>query len=350
MTPAARWLTRAAIVILAYSTGGSDAAERRLRPIALAATPIASFLPASTEQQFGQLEFRGGLELTSPERQFGSLSGLDFSSDGETLYAVADTGRWFAARPVEKDGRLVGLTDARMGPILNGGGVPLSSKAWGDAEALRIVRSGGHDEALVTFEEVNDLRQFAGDPFVLAGSRPVDLPRAVAGISRDRGLEALAVARPSGPLAGATVLIAERSLDAHGNHRGWIVGGPRAGTFSLKRTANYDVTDAVFLPDGALLVLERSLLLPLGFGMRIRRIAEADLAPGALVDGEVLIEADFRYQIDNMEGLAVRTNAAGETIVAIVSDNNGSLLQRTLLLYFALVPPGGALTPTATAQ
>ena len=37
-----------------------------------------------------------------------------------------------------------------------------------------------------------------------------------------------------------------------------------------------------------------------------------------------------------MEGLAVGTNEAGETIVALVSDDNENALQRTLLLYFAL--------------
>ena len=47
--------------------------------------------------------------------------------------------------------------------------------------------------------------------------------------------------------------------------------------------------------------------------------------------------ADLAYQIDNMEGIAVHRNAAGETIVTLVSDNNFSVLQRNLLLQFALM-------------
>jgi hypothetical protein len=58
---------------------------------------------------------------------------------------------------------------------------------------------------------------------------------------------------------------------------------------------------------------------------------------GALVDGEPLIVADLAYQIDNMEGIAVHRNAAGETILTLVSDDNFSAVQRNLLLQFTLV-------------
>ena len=41
-------------------------------------------------------------------------------------------------------------------------------------------------------------------------------------------------------------------------------------------------------------------------------------------------------QIDNMEGLAVSQDEAGRTILTLVSDDNFSILQRTLILQFAL--------------
>ena len=71
--------------------------------------------------------------------------------------------------------------------------------------------------------------------------------------------------------------------------------------------------------------------------MRIRRIPLSAFKPGALVDGSQLIHADLGFQIDNMEGIAVHKNAQGETIVTLVSDDNFSVLQRSLLLQFALV-------------
>jgi hypothetical protein len=39
-----------------------------------------------------------------------------------------------------------------------------------------------------------------------------------------------------------------------------------------------------------------------------------------------------------MEGLAIKPGPDGETLLLIVSDDNNSVIQRTLLLQFALVP------------
>ena len=59
-------------------------------------------------------------------------------------------------------------------------------------------------------------------------------------------------------------------------------------------------------------------------------------------------------QIDNMEGLAVRSNDRGQTILTLVSDDNGNtFLQRTILLQFALAPravPTPALRPDRNPQ
>jgi len=85
-----------------------------------------------------------------------------------------------------------------------------------------------------------------------------------------------------------------------------------------------------------MLVLERWYQPLRGVGMRMRRIAGRDIRPGALVDGQRLIEADLGFEIDNMEGLSVHQEQ-GRTILTLISDDNFSFLQRTLLLEFELV-------------
>jgi hypothetical protein len=85
------------------------------------------------------------------------------------------------------------------------------------------------------------------------------------------------------------------------------------------------------------LILERHFSFLRGVGMRIRRIPLEAVRPGALLDGTVLIQAGNAHQIDNMEAMAVHKNAAGETIVTLVSDDNFSRLQQTVLLRFALI-------------
>jgi hypothetical protein len=91
------------------------------------------------------------------------------------------------------------------------------------------------------------------------------------------------------------------------------------------------------LPGGDILLLERRFsLLRGGIAMRLRRLPLPDIRPGALVDGPVLFEADMGYNIDNMEGISTHRTAAGDLILTMVSDDNFSFLQRTILLQFKL--------------
>lgn len=68
----------------------------------------------------------------------------------------------------------------------------------------------------------------------------------------------------------------------------------------------------------------------------MRRVALSGVARGGLADGPVLIEADMGYQIDNMEGIGVHRDAKGEIVLTLVSDDNFSPLQRTIVLQFTM--------------
>ena len=104
----------------------------------------------------------------------------------------------------------------------------------------------------------------------------------------------------------------------------------------MARSGGFDVTDLAFLPSGEMLLLERRASFLSGFGARIRRIAADAIHADTTVEGPIIFEADSGHQIDNMEGLAVHRDAAGETIVSMISDDNFSTWQRTVLLEFAL--------------
>ena len=107
--------------------------------------------------------------------------------------------------------------------------------------------------------------------------------------------------------------------------------------FSVRRTDNFDVSDAVLLPSGDLLVLERKVSWLAGIGIRIRRIALKSVAPGAVVDGPSIFDADLGHEIDNMEGIDAHVTDEGDTVLTMVSDDNFSMIQRNLLLQFTLV-------------
>ena len=210
-------------------------------------------------------------------------------------------------------------------------------KSAGDAEGLRIVHDKSGDKALVSFEQTTRIRSYAGPTFAPATAKAVKLPKFVKGIRRNLGLESIAIAPTGGALAGATVTIAERSLDDRGNHRGFVLSGPKAGTFAIRRSDELDITDAAFLSDGDLLILERRFSFSGGFALRIRQHRRRhDRSRRDCRRNAFCSTAGNGYQIDNLEGMALRMSATGETLITLISDNNGSMLQRTMLLQFAL--------------
>jgi hypothetical protein len=83
-----------------------------------------------------------------------------------------------------------------------------------------------------------------------------------------------------------------------------------------------------------MVVLERFFTPLRGVAMRLLRVRAGDIRPEALLHGETLLEAGRGFQVDNMEGLSIHTNSAGETIFTLISDDNFSIVQRTLLLQF----------------
>ena len=91
------------------------------------------------------------------------------------------------------------------------------------------------------------------------------------------------------------------------------------------------------LPGGGFVVLERFFSWRQGVAIRLRRLSLAAIVPGAVLDGPVLMEADLGYEIDNMEGLGVHRAANGDIVLTLVSDDNFSVIQRTILLQFTLL-------------
>src|SRR5262245_18991767 len=72
-----------------------DAGSAPLDQIKVSARPITQFQIGRDDQQFGPLEFVGGLELTANSRHFGAISGFRFKNPGSDFVGVADTGFWF---------------------------------------------------------------------------------------------------------------------------------------------------------------------------------------------------------------------------------------------------------------
>ena len=305
------------------------------RPVSISATQIPSFKVRSDETLFGPLKYLGGLELSASDSDFGGLSAFRLLDGGDQFVAVTDTGFWLTGG-IERDeqGRLSGLSDVSLTAMRDPSGKVVQSRYYVDAEGLVI----DDDDVLVSYERDHRIEVFELDGLPGASARKtLAHPIPDYEFRNNRGMETIAIAPLQSPLNGAVVVVSEKSLNKKGDIFAGIVTGPQQGVFFVRRHPPYDITDGDFLPNGDLLLLERRFSVAQGVGMRIRRIAADAIRPGKTVDGKVLIDVDFSYQIDNMEGLDVFEASDGSTRILLVSDDNKSLLQRTLLLEFELV-------------
>lgn len=300
-------------------------------PVAVTTAPVSSFGAAADRNSFGPFEWRGGLELTSSEAKFGGLSGLVLTADCTGLLAVSDAGRWFRGRLAYDGARLAGLAEAELAPMLDEKGRPPRNKPRGDAEAVADLGGG---KLLVGFESRPRIGIYnIGKSGLDAIFQPVKSPREIKTGPGNAELEAV------GRIDGDFIAISEFNADPLGNIRAWLWNAKRTVAFSVKRHEDYKITDLAVLPDGGILILERSFGSSLLPGMAIRRFKASAIKDGATVEPELLFagRAPF-HAIDNMEGIALCARD-GETRLTIVSDNNfNTSLQRTLLLQFAYTP------------
>ncbi|MBP2443463.1 esterase-like activity of phytase family protein [Rhizobium leguminosarum] len=324
-------LSRAALITFCIAARACPASARDVPVIS---RQISDFRIGSSQTHFGSLEFLGGLEMVSSRALFGSLSSIRFRPDQRHFVVVLDTGQWLTGS-IERDakGRLSDLSNVEITPMKNIAGRSFEGKGHMDAEGLAL----DGDRILVSFEQDHRVDVYPDPGFAESGAiatLPILIPRKM--LSENRGIETIAVAPASSPLKGGVVIVSERGLDSDGNRLAAILSGPLKGRFAVARDGSFDVTDGAFLPNGDLLLLERRFNMAEGIGMRLRRVKGADIRPGAVVDGELLLEGNFNSQIDNMEGLDAFQAADGTTHLILVSDDNHSILQRNLMLEFRL--------------
>jgi hypothetical protein len=304
--------------------------------ISVTASPLRDFHKSGDrDRRVGKLDWRGGLVLTSPAASFGGYSGLHVAPDGQHFLAVSDAGTWLKGRLTYSGDRPTGIADAVIGPLLARNGRALVRSRDRDAEAVRLM-SGSlvSGRALVAFEHNQRIGLFRLERGQLM--EPLSYLRPPLRLPGNKGLESVAVVK-AGRFKGAVVAFAEHFKDRNGHHRGWMWWHGRPHPIAWSDIGGFDITDLVSLDDGRLVVLERRFRWSEGVRMRLRMIEAGQLVPGAVLNGITLLRADMRYEIDNMEGLAAHRDAAGRTVLTLISDNNfNPLLQRTLLLQFSL--------------
>lgn len=319
--------------------------------------PLQGVNPSRTT--IGALAFVDGFHLTSGDKRFGGLSGLDFTPDGDLLM-VSDQGD-FVWLGLGEDG----LTpeSARIAAMRDRQGGMLRGKSEADAEGLAILDG----LALVSFEGTHRVLAFdigrcaaAARGIPVSGLRSSALSEAFArqklDVGSNEGMEGLAVTPDGFVLAGletraATasalsvrgiearpefdIRIAEGAPELVGLDA--VAAGDDVLVYSLHRSRSV-------LASNAIMVMETRLRRDLDqAGLPARVVSELDERSYVRfrpVASRVLAQMNVFLTIDNFEGIAAQRLADGRVRLFIVSDDNFSKSQRTLLMVYDVAAQG----------
>ena len=274
------------------------------------------------QRQIGALTLIGAIELTSDARAFGGFSAISIRAGRVTL--LNDGGNWisFAIRR--------GRIEAAQAGFLGDGPATGWEKRDRDSESLAVDPVTG--TAWIGFENANAIWRYSSG--LVRGERFVR-PAAMRRWPLNGGAETLVRLRD-----GRFVVLAERGAKRRYPKPGLIfardpTSGVAPARFAYRPPAGYDPTDAVELPDGDLLVLNRRFEPPYRFAARIVRVRRGAIRAGAVVRGREIAVLGPPSLAENWEGITV-TREGEATMVWLVSDEDAGLLQRTLLAKFRL--------------
>lgn len=324
----------------------SDALSREARSVPVNASPLRHFKIRDHDiQSFGPLTYLGGFEITSPVADVGGLSAVVSANQGQVLLLLADNALWLRLELDQTtNGSIDAISHAYLAPMLGVDGRHLIGSAKEDSESAVFIEN---DQLLVSFERAHRMLVYPVSESLLANREAALQALTSKAVERvalpslfrshyNGGLETLSTLDETGE---SVLLLNERPLQDKGSYvLGWAIKpqGSRQSDVRFRYAVSdgFEPTDAARLPNGEILVLERRFSIFRGMSMRLRKFDPKSIAPDQVVDAETLLQVGMDHQIDNMEALDVAIAPDGSTILTLVSDNNRSILQRTLLLRF----------------
>lgn len=301
------------------------AAPTAAKDITVTATPVPLNPEDPKQTRVDSLEYVAGFALDSPAPEWGGYSGMVLAPDGSSLLAVSDVGHWLEMELAhDSRGVLLSIGRARIEPLLDEAGQPVAGKEWSDAE--EIARNGD-GSFLVSFERRHRVWLYAAVGGVPHGpSTTVPLPVEIGSLPENAGLEAITAGR-----SGQLTLVAEGGADPEQGSRGWIGKEGSWTRFSIERADGFEPTSLAEGPGSSPVLLERRYTEADGPAARISTIG-LPFAPRA--SGFTLGVLRRPMTVDNFEALAIRAAPDGHAFIYLLSDDNQSDQQRTLLLQF----------------
>jgi len=291
-----------------------------LPSLALSVTSILLIICGNHTATAASLNLRGSYYWQSSKAEFGGLSGIAMSNEGTRVSAISDRGAIFLGNVERRDGLITGVSAVERYTLQDEDGNP-PALFLQNAEGLSADVDGSFYVA------------YEGWARVWLYKHPDALPEWLHVWDRfwdligNSGFEALA---QDGN--GDLYVISEQT--DNGTFPVFIYNGDvwSKGT-SIPQMDGFRISGADFGPDGALYVVERKFSWFRGFATRIRRL---ELNGAGIAKDTRLLDSPFG-ELDNSEGIDLWQDADGTTIVTLLSDDNFSPFQKTLITEFELI-------------
>jgi hypothetical protein len=273
--------------------------------------------------------------LESRDDRFGGWSDLSVSADGTRLIAISDRGFWLEATLIYDGPNLKSIASPRLGPLINMRGRPLLRTTVADAEGLAAYPDGSF---LVSFERLHRLWLYpAADPLFSIPPRQVPSPARLREAPLNAGIEGVV------RLSGGRLLALTEDLHDGRYHVGWLGNGVTWDEVHYRARYEFKPTGLAEFPAGTfaagdVLMLERRFTIIDGASGRLAHVRRGDIRPGAPFEGVEVGLLHPPLTADNFEGVAIARGPGNTARIYIISDDNYSMWQRTLLMMFELAP------------
>ncbi len=292
--------------------------------------PLNKADPAQT--RVGELVYRGGLVLRTDNKDFGGISGMRVRADGVVL-AVSDAGSWISFALIEKKEQLVGVTGIGLAPVLDQDGKP-GTKINRDAESVEVGAVTS-----ISFEGdhrvwmYNDIDPAKPETFNAPATQEWRLP-AMRLWPSNGGAEAACELGPD----KKRLAISEDAPGPSGSKDAHLASDTSEVRFGFLPEDGFKPTDCVALPGAQEgLILQRHFSPFTGVAASVGVADFATLQNGVTVKSREIARLAPPLSVDNMEGISF-IERGNRKFIYIVSDDNFSGLQRTLLMKFEWLP------------
>jgi hypothetical protein len=277
-------------------------------------------LGARTSAAPEQAQAAGSYTWRANPKWFGGFSGIELSADGSEMVVLSDRAHVVRADIHRQDGEITSVSLRSAQHLRSSKGRQLLGRIM-DSEGLALAPDGS---LFISFEGVSRVVHHQTEA---SRARVLPRPDDFRGLPLNKSLEALAIDRK-----GHLYTLPENALNDAGDIPVWRWDGHSwSQPFTLPRRGGFLPVGADFGPDGRFYLLERSFVF-IGFRSRLRRW---DITDQGAVNEVTLLQSSTGAH-DNLEGLSVWRDAAGDLRATMVSDDNFKAIQRTELVEYTL--------------